>query len=101
MHLFPFWDFYQRLKEKPLEKGPVLMMRLAVAPPGGHLLMELVLGDDFAKVKSTDRTPEQGKSLPRGTQPGRVTACMEGRPPSHQGSPVTVVSVFPRSFLDP
>lgn len=67
VHLFPFWDFYQRLQEKPLQKGPVLMMRPAVAPPGGHLLMERVLGDNFTTAKSTDRTPEM--SLPRAHSP--------------------------------
>lgn len=101
VHLFPFWDVYQRLKEKSLQKGPVLRMRLAVVPPGGRLLMELVLGGNFAVVKRMDRIPERGKSRPRGTQPGRVGAWTEGRPPSHQGRPVTVVSVLPRSFLDP
>lgn len=51
VYLFPFWEFCQQLPEGPLQKREVpwagsLTTRLAAAPPAGHFVAGLVLGEE-------------------------------------------------------
>lgn len=102
VHLFPFWEFYQLLQEWPLQKGPARWQWLAAAPPGGHLVMGLVLGGTFITPRTDRGLEPRPRQVPaQGHTAGKNKTCMEGRPPSSHGSPETVTLVFPRSFLDP
>lgn len=109
VHLFPFWELRQLLTGRTSVKGcsplgPEPDDRLAAAPPAGHSVVGLVLGDGTQwslRARPGAQSLEQGKCPLTGTQISRGRACIEGGPPSPQGCSVTAMLAFPRSFLDP